>query len=366
MLYKGSPGKVICALPGLFLLILCSRKEHRIIFVLITTQSSLSVADMPVLNHSAYKAPFLFSNRHLLTIYPSLFRKVTGVQYQRTRITTNDGDFIDLDFSAVGSDRIVIILHGLEGNSHRQYMLGMAAAFNKRGYDTVCMNFRGCSGEPNKKVRFYHSGETGDLDTVVKYITVLGKYKAIHLAGFSLGGNVLMKYIGESGSKIAPIIKSAVGISVPCDLAESAIALEKKQNIIYMQRFIRELEIKLQLKQQLYPQAINLDNYKSIKTFRQFDDRYTAPMHGFSDAAEYWRKSSSRQYLEKIRIPVLLINALDDPFLGVGCYPYEEARKNTFFSLETPRQGGHVGFVTFRNKHYWSEERTVSFIDNHR
>lgn len=319
---------------------------------------------MPVLNQSDYKAPFLFKHRHLLTIYPSLFRKVTGIHYQRSRITTPDDDFIDLDFSTVGSRHIVIILHGLEGNSYRKYMLGMAAAFNKKNFDTVAMNFRGCSGEPNKKIRFYHSGETEDLETVVKYVRNLGKYKTIHLAGFSLGGNVMLKYIGEKGGNIDACIKSAVAISVPCDLKDSAVALEKKQNIIYMKRFIRELETKLLHKKKLYPEAINLESYSSIKTFRQFDDRYTAPMHGFKNAEDYWEQSSSRRFLERIRIPVLLINALDDPFLGKECFPYEEADKTPFFFLETPRYGGHVGFVTFSGTQYWSEKRAVEFIHN--
>ncbi len=321
---------------------------------------------MPVLNQSDYRAPFLFRNRHLLTIYPSLFRKVSGVDYQRSRITTADDDFIDLDFSTTGSRHIVIILHGLEGNSYRKYMLGMAAAFNKNNFDTVAMNFRGCSGAPNKRLRFYHSGETEDLDTVVQYVKRLGKYETIHLAGFSLGGNVMLKYIGEKVGNIDNCIKSAVAVSVPCDLKDSAAALERKQNVIYMKRFIRELEIKLRHKKELYPEYINLDGYSSIKTFRQFDDRYTAPMHGFKNAADYWEQSSCRQFLEKIRIPVLLINALDDPFLGKACFPYEEAAKNDCFYLETPKYGGHVGFVTFNGTQYWSERRAVAFIRNNR
>ncbi|CAL1519855.1 alpha/beta fold hydrolase [Chitinophaga sp. MM2321] len=317
---------------------------------------------MPVLNHSDYQAPFLLQNRHMLTIYPSLFRSIKPVDYQRTRITTPDEDFLDLDFSETGSDRIVVILHGLEGNSTRKYVLGMVRIFNEAGFDTVSMNFRGCSGESNKNLRFYHSGETGDLDTVVNYLISQKKYKAIHLVGFSLGGNVTLKYIGERGRDINEMIKSAVAISVPCDLKSSSAELEKKHNIIYMQRFVRSLGHKLVLKKAQFPEDVNLDDYDKIKSFRQFDDRYTAPMHGFKDALEYWEQCSSRKYLHQVNIPTLLINAKDDPFLGAGCFPYEIASGSEYFYLETPHYGGHVGFVRFGEDYYWSEQRALGFI----
>lgn len=317
---------------------------------------------MPVLHHSDYQAPFLLQNRHMLTIYPSLFRRVNPVAYRRERITTPDDDFLDLDFSSNGNDRVVLILHGLEGDSRRKYVLGMVHIFNNAGFDTVSMNFRGCSGEPNKQLRFYHSGETGDLHTVVQYLVSLKKYKAIHLVGFSLGGNVLLKYLGEQGKGAVGVIRSAVAISVPCDLKGSSAELEKKHNIVYMQRFIRDLGYKLKLKQALYPDNINLDNYTSIRSFRQFDDRYTAPMHGFRDALQYWEACSSRRFLEHIRVPALLINAKDDPFLGRDCFPYNMAADSPYFFLETPQQGGHVGFVRFGDDSYWSEKRALAFL----
>lgn len=317
---------------------------------------------MPVLNHSDYQAPFLLQNRHMLTIYPSLFRSIRPANYERRRITTADDDFLDLDFSEAGSNKVVVILHGLEGNSTRKYVLGMVHIFNGAGYDTVSMNFRGCSGEPNKNLRFYHSGETGDLDTVINYLISLKKYNTIHLVGFSLGGNVTLKYIGERGKYISPLIRSAVAISVPCDLKSSSAELEKRHNIIYMQRFIRELGEKLRLKQQQYPHGIDLTHYDKIRSFKQFDDRYTGPMHGFRDAHDYWEQCSSKKYLHQVGIPTLLINAKDDPFLGPGCFPYEIAGNNPDFFLETPHYGGHVGFVRFGEEYYWSEKRALSFI----
>lgn len=317
---------------------------------------------MPVIQYSDYKPPFFLKNRHLLTVYPSLFRRIRPVRYNRARIATPDNDFLDLDFSITGSNRIIIILHGLEGHTGRQYVLGMVNIFNQGGYDTVSVNFRGCSGEPNRNLRSYHSGETGDLAHVVEYLAELKKYSSIHLVGFSIGGNVTLKYLGEQGAGVSASIRSAVAISVPCDLKNSVEELEKAHNVIYMRRFIRELGYKLELKARRYPDRINLRNYGTIKTFRQFDDRYTAPLHGFSNAEEYWEQSSSRRYLQKITVPALLINALDDPFLGKYCFPYEEAAGSSCLYLETPRYGGHVGFVAFRDAYYWSEKRAFQFV----
>jgi predicted alpha/beta-fold hydrolase len=317
---------------------------------------------MPVLRDSDYRPPLLLKNRHLLTVYPTLFRRMSALRYSRTRIATPDDDFLDLDFSLTGSDRIVIILHGLEGHAGRKYVLGMVNVFNQGGYDTVSLNFRGCSGEPNRNLRFYHSGDTGDLAHVVEYLVRSKPYKDIHLVGFSVGGNVLLKYLGEKGANIPAQIRSAVAISVPCDLKSSAIQLESVQNAIYMKRFIRDLGHKLELKARRFPDNINLENYRAVKTFRQFDDRYTAPLHGFQDAEQYWKLSSSKQYLPKIKVPVLLINALDDPFLTKECFPYEEAAGNDRLYLETPRYGGHVGFVRLGNREYWSERRAFEFI----
>lgn len=317
---------------------------------------------MPVLHNSDYQAPFLLQNRHMLTIYPSLFRSIKPAAYRRERIVTPDNDFLDLDFSEQGNKSIVVILHGLEGNSTRKYVFGMVHIFNGAGFDTVSMNFRGCSGEPNRNLRFYHSGETDDLRAVIAYLVSLKKYTAIHLVGFSLGGNVTLKYLGEQGDDAVGVIKSAVAISVPCDLKSGSAELEKRHNVIYMQRFIRDLGHKLRLKEQQFPGSISLDRYGEVKSFRQFDDRYTAPMHGFKDALTYWEQCSSRSYLHNIRIPALVINAQDDPFLGKECYPYEIAADSQFVYLETPHQGGHVGFVRFGEDFYWSEKRALAFL----
>ncbi|MBV7529083.1 YheT family hydrolase [Chitinophaga sp. sic0106] len=319
---------------------------------------------MPLVKKSDYEAPMLLRNRHLMTIYPTLFRRVKPAAYERKRITTVDGDFLDLDCCSRGSDRVVLILHGLEGDAGRKYVLGMVQIFHAAGFDTVSMNFRGCSGEPNRQLRFYHSGETGDLDVVVHHLAALGKYSAIHLVGFSLGGNVTLKYLGERGDQLHPMVKSAVAVSVPCDLVTSSTELAKPHNSIYMNRFIRSLGRKLALKQQQYPGAIDMSGYEEIKNFQQFDDRYTAPLHGFPNALEYWTRCSSLGFLHRINVPTLLINAKDDPFLSKECYPYDIAATHPYLYLETPEKGGHVGFVGFRDYYYWTEKRALEFTQS--
>ncbi len=318
---------------------------------------------MPLISPSGYRAPLMFSNPHVQTVFPSLFRRVSGVHYRRHRIDTPDNDFLDLDKSTVGSRRLAIILHGLEGDSSRAYVLGMVKAVNKIGWDALVVNFRGCSGVSNKRVRFYHSGDTQDLETVISYVTANENYSELALIGFSLGGNIILKYLGERGTQTNSLITKAVAFSVPCDLESSSHHLARSANKIYLKRFLRLLRKKIRMKMAIMPEQISDHDYKTIKTFKEFDDRYTAPMFGFSGAEDYWRKASSKPFLASISIPALLVNAADDPFLTDLCYPTEEAKNNPRFFLEIPKFGGHVGFMAFNpTREYWSESRTVSFL----
>lgn len=322
---------------------------------------------MPVVAESSYRAPLLFSNPHVQTLYPTLFRRVTGVTYSRKRISTPDEDFIDLDISSVAAERMAIVLHGLEGDSGRGYMLGMVKALNKRGWDAAALNFRGCSGESNRQVRFYHSGDTGDLRAVISQISVEGRYSEIALVGFSLGGNVVLKYLGECGLNVPGIIGKAAAMSVPCDLTSSSHRLAEPANRIYMRRFLRLLRQKIRMKMAVMPGRLNDDGYERIRNFKDFDDRYTAPVHGFENAEDYWKKASSKPFLREISVPTLLINAADDPFLTEPCFPVAEAKDNPFLLLEIPDHGGHVGFVTFHSRgEYWSESRVVAFLNDHK
>lgn len=319
---------------------------------------------MPVISQSTYSPPLFFANPHVQTVFPSVFRRVSGVHYRRKRIDTPDDDFLDLDFSVVGSRKLAIVLHGLEGDSQRAYMRGMARALNRRGWDALAMNFRSCSGECNRKLRFYHSGDTQDLDTIIAYLVDHKSYSEIALVGFSLGGNVILKYLGERREQIRPVLRKAVTLSVPCDLRSCSEKLSEPTNRIYLKRFLRMLHQKIRTKMQIMPDQIDDKDYHRIKTFKEYDDRYTAPIHGFADAYDYWEKASCKPFLHGISIPTLLINAADDPFLTRQCYPVAEAEQSPHLFLEIPENGGHVGFVAFNHRReYWSETRAVEFLE---
>jgi hypothetical protein len=293
-----------------------------------------------------------------------LLRKVHGVSYQRERIETPDGDFLDIDWSLVGASRVAVLLHGLEGDSKRAYMLGMAKALNRNGWDALAMNFRSCSGEVNRKVSFYHSGYTEDLATVLSVVDARGQHSEAALIGFSLGGNLVLKYLGEQSGQAAGFLKKAAAFSVPCDLKSGAEQLGSPANRLYMRRFLRMLRQKIRDKMAAMPGVLSDDGYERIRNFREYDDRYTSVLHGFRDAEDYWQKASSKPFLPDIRIPTLLVNAADDPFLAGSCYPIEEARSNPAFFLEIPKHGGHVGFMAFnRAGEYWSESRAVAFLN---
>jgi predicted alpha/beta-fold hydrolase len=319
---------------------------------------------VPVVDNSTYNCPRFLSNGHLQTCIPSLFRKVAGVGYQRERITTPDGDFLDLDWAKANSNRLAIIAHGLEGDSRRPYVLGMVRALAKRGWDAVAWNARGCSGEPNRVLRFTHSGATEDLQTVVSHVTSSAKYLELALIGFSLGGNLSLKYAGERGHELDPRIKAAVAFSVPCDLQSGSLQLAKPINRWYMRRFLFTLHEKIRALMKLMPGKIDDVGFAKLKTFKDFDDRYTAPIHGFADAEDYWRKCSCKPYLKNIRIPTLVINARNDPFLAPECFPIEEANAHPKLHLEMPASGGHVGFMGSNQEgEYWSESRAVPFLE---
>lgn len=320
---------------------------------------------MPVLQESTYQPPRFLANGHAQTIFPTLARCVRGVRYHRERMELADGDFLDLDWSFAGTGpgrRVAIISHGLEGDSSRVYVTGMARALNRGGWDAVAWNFRGCSGTPNRIFRLYHSGASDDLDAVVAHMPPT--YTAIALVGFSLGGNLTLKYLGELGSNARQRrVSAGVAFSVPCDLGASADRIAQPENRFYLKRFLQDLRGKIRMKAAQYPERLTDAGFEAIRNFREFDDRYTAPMHGFRDAADYYARCSSRPWVAHIRVPTLLVNAQNDPFLTAACAPVEEASASDHFHLETPPQGGHVGFVDFSKAgDYWSESRAREFL----
>lgn len=321
---------------------------------------------MALLPQPDYLPPIPFRSGHVQTIYPTLFRSQLRLTPHRERITTPDGDFLDIDWhkSVTGSSlKLAVVSHGLEGNSQKKYPLGMARHLMDCGWDVICWNFRGCSGEPNLLPRFYHSGVTDDLHTVLTHGLQAGGYSIAALVGFSMGGNQTLKYLGEDPAKVPIEVKGAVVFSVPCDLAGSSRQLEKRANSLYMHYFMRGLREKIRVKSTMFPGLFDISDLSGIRTFFPFDDRYTAPLHGFRDAADYYSRCSSKQFLHDICVPTLLVQADDDPFLDASCYPVREAQQSNALQLEIPRYGGHVGFVQNNPANlYWSEERAGLFL----
>jgi predicted alpha/beta-fold hydrolase len=318
---------------------------------------------MLLIEKSHYRSPGWLPGGHLQTIYPALFHKAPLVTKRLERLELADGDFIDLAWADQGSRRLAILSHGLEAHYGTEYIQGMAATLVQNKWDVLAWNFRGCGSEPNRLLRMYHSGATEDLDAVITHALANHPAEAIDLLGFSLGGNLTLKYLGENPQKISHRIRKAVTFSVPCDLACSSRALSRFSNKIYMERFLVNMRAKIRVKKRMFPELLDLSGLNRIRTFQEFDDRFTAPIHGFRDAADYWEKCSCRQFLTNIRVPSLLVSAANDPFLGPDCYPHDEASSSDVFHFEMPKNGGHVGFLQAGGVgEYWSETRALEFL----
>lgn len=309
-----------------------------------------------------YKPSFIFRNKHINTCFPSLFRKIS-VTYTRERINTYDGDFIDIDWKNNNNDKLVILCHGLEGSSKSKYIQGHAKYFSERNYDILAINYRGCTGE-NRKPTFYHAGLTDDLKLLVEE---KGKnYKYICLVGFSLGANLILKYLGTENNLPKNLTCSAV-VSPPCDFTSSAEQLKRPQNFIYKTKFLTKLKRKVEKKYNEYPEYRSLFDVKKIrnsKNLEEFDDACTARFFGFKGVKDYYSKVSSKKDIKNIKIPTYILTPKDDPIMGKECYPYEEAKDNKNIFLETPKYGGHVGFSSFKDYPYVLEEKIFEFINN--
>ncbi len=322
---------------------------------------------MPLIE-SQYIAPWPFKNPHIHTLFPYFFRKVEGVNYVRQRMELPDGDFIDLDWSKVENGReLVVLAHGLEGSSKQPYMLGMVKILNPKEIDVVALNFRSCSGENNRLPRFYHMGDTEDLRFLIKWLEKNTSYKKVSLIGHSLGANVILKYLGEEGDRKSSILYKAITFSCPVDLNASCEKISHGENVVYMFNFLHTMKNKLKDKFKsgiLQGSNINYAGAIDAKNFNEWDDRVTAPLHGFLNHRDYCEKACCYDGLQKIKIPCLLVNALDDPFLSPGCFPREIAQNNSFFYFEQTTTGGHVGFIPElgTNGFYWSEWRALEFL----
>ncbi|HEX2094389.1 MAG TPA: hydrolase [Longimicrobiaceae bacterium] len=310
-------------------------------------------------------------NPHLQTIGGRFLRRRHGVALRRERIDTPDGDFLDLDFAdseangweAPGpASPLAVVLHGLEGSALSGYVLQTLRELGARGIRRVALNFRTCGGEPNRLARFYHSGETGDLAFVLELLAGRFPEAPLGAVGFSLGGNALLKYLGERGEEA--LARAAVAVSVPFDLAAGAENMERGMGRFYTGRFLRSLWGKYRAKQAVIGDTCDIRRVRAARTFREFDDAATAPLHGFRDAAHYYAESSSARFLSAIRVPTLLLHSADDPFLPADAIPRAAARENPCIVEGFTERGGHVGFVggTLRSPEFWAEREAARFL----
>ncbi len=311
---------------------------------------------------------------HAQTIGARLLRRRTGVEFRRERVPTHDGDFLDLDWVARVDGRpvldtgpLAIVLHGLEGSARSDYALQLYRTLAQGGIAAVGLNFRGCSGEINRVARMYHSGETGDVAAMVERIVRQFPGRPLGAVGFSLGGNVLLKFLGERGAERGADggpIAAAVSISVPFNLAAGAERLSQGFARVYQWFLMRKLQDKLRAKVSLVRDHVDVDRALAARTFWDFDDAATAPLHGFEGADDYYRRSSCNQYLASVRVPTLLIHALDDPFLPQDAVPVDAPRENPVLESAFTPGGGHVGFVSGPpwSPAFWAEQTAAQYL----
>lgn len=299
---------------------------------------------------------------HLQTLWPVLFRRRPRLQVTRERLELPDGDFLDLSWSGPDAGPLVLLLHGLEGGINSHYMSGIMLALNRRGWRAVLLHFRNCGPEPNRLARSYHSGETGDLHHVVELLCQRLGSSLFGCIGYSLGGNVLLKWLGEQGPQSR--VRLAVAVSVPFRLAECARRLDSGFSRLYQRHLLASMRASYQRKLGLLPPSLRLDVGR-LGNIHSFDDRITAPLHGFAGADDYYRRCSSRGFLQHIRTPTLILHARDDPFMYPATAPSAEELPPAV-RLELSQAGGHLGFVSGPNPwraSYWLEERICNFLD---
>lgn len=301
---------------------------------------------------SPYHAPWWLPGGHLQTLYGAL-GPAPHVAWRRERWDTPDGDFVDLDWAARGDGPLLALFHGLEGGSPSHYARKIAAHALARGWRCVVVHFRGCSGQANRLARAYHSGDSAELDWILR------RLRADGAAGVSLGGNVLLKWLGEQGAGARPLLRRAVAVSAPVDLAASGRALQRVLNrALYARHFLVTLRAKAAAKIARHGLALDARRVARARTLHDFDDLVTAPLHGFRDADDYWARASSAPWLERIRVPTLLLNARNDPFLPPQALLAATRRVSAEVVLEFPASGGHAGFP---GRGQWLARRVLEF-----
>ena len=318
---------------------------------------------MPIIENSTYRAKGIAKNPHVSTLRANGFRKVPKVDYSRERIPTEDGDFLDLDWLYQENDRVLIMTHGLAGDTRRVYMRGMAHYFHDRGWDICAMNFRGCSGVPNLTAPYYHPAQVEDLSGVVQNALARRAYSSIGFVGFSMGGALTLNYLARNRELVPSQVVGACCFSVPCDLYSTVGRLSNKPGKMYGKMFLKMFKKRMIEKEKARPGTYDLEKLKAVKTLYDFDRDFNAPWYGHQSIQEFYDNLDPRPFLDQIQLPVLLVNAQNDPFMDDGSYPKEVAARSKYIHLEMPEHGGHMGFGKSGVKEgNWAEERAYGFL----
>ena len=309
-----------------------------------------------------FKPAWWLPGPHAQTLFPHIFRKQRPPKLKRERIELDDGDFLDIDWSENQNGPLVLLLHGLEGSIRSHYATGLMNSLNACGHQIALLNFRGCSGEPNRLPRSYHSGDTADVDTILKLLVKKHPQRPIYIIGISLGGNVLLKWLGENPDQA--LVKKAVAISVPFQLGVAARRLERGLSRLYQAHLLYKLRRSTRNKAARMTLPIDVSRLSRLTSFRQFDDQITAPLHGFNGVDDYYGRASCRPFIKHIKTPTLILHALDDPFMTPEAVPQAE-ELGPGVQLELSKSGGHVGFVNGSmpwKPRYWLDERVCSYF----
>ncbi|MCB0706237.1 MAG: alpha/beta fold hydrolase [Saprospiraceae bacterium] len=320
---------------------------------------------MPLIQKSTYPGPPAYQlNGHLQTILPILFYKNPDFTYQRERVTLPDNDFLDLDWLSDNNEQLAILTHGLEGNSDRSYVRSMAADLHALNWDILAWNCRSCSGEMNRALRLYYHGEIEDFEFVIRHALKSRPYKRIVLIGFSMGGAIQLKYLGVRADNVPKELTHAISISAPCDISKGVEVLEKPGNWMYRRRFFNSLKEKVLIKAARFPEVLDASKIDEIQSWREFDRFFSAPINGFKEEQAFYDSASAKNFMAGIKVPTLLLNALNDPILSENCYPEALCKAHPAIFLETPERGGHLGFIDRKNGKCWANKRTIEFMNN--
>jgi predicted alpha/beta-fold hydrolase len=332
-------------------------------------QETLKAEVLAELAAHPFRPPWWMRNAHVQTVYARYGRRVERPPLRAERWNTPDGDFLEVHFLEGDPGMpTAVLLHGLEGNIESTYFVALLQALHEAGWSAAAMEFRSCSGEMNRARRMYHSGETEDLGFVVRRLIERQPDAQLYVAGYSLGGNVTAKWFGENGDALPGNVCAGAVISAPYDLVTSGRHMDSTVSRLYVLHFLRKLVPKAVEKDRMHPGIIDLERVRRARTFREFDDHATAPLHGFADAHDYYTKVACGQFLDHVRRPLLLLSADDDPFNPGHTLPRELAAHHPYLHAEFTRYGGHCGFIQREQGRTvsWAEDQVVRFFEAYR